>query len=245
MRTLPARAETFPFDPAGLHAVLFAHYGPSHWWPGETPFEVMVGAVLTQNTAWRNVEKAIANLKASSLLSVEGIHGLSPEELARLIRPAGYYNVKAARLKNLVTLITRDFGASLERLFMLSDSDLRLALLGVNGIGRETADSICCYAANRLVFVVDAYTKRILSRHGVIGPGADYEEVRALFEGSLPRNLGVYKDLHAHLVYVGKDYCRAKRVRCGDCPLGGPGCLPIPAGDGSLRPQAGAPGSPE
>lgn len=218
MRTPPAGSEA-RFDPVRLHARLLEHYGPSGWWPGETPLEVMAGAVLTQNTAWKNVEKAISNLKAASLMDVEGLHRADEGTLADIIRPSGYYNVKAARLRNLAAMIAREFGGSLDRLFSLEDAELRARLLAVNGIGRETADSICCYAAHRLFFVVDAYTRRILSRHGVIQYDEDYEKIRSLFEDALPRRIDVYKDLHAHLVFVGKDHCRARVPGCGGCPL--------------------------
>ncbi|HOS96025.1 MAG TPA: endonuclease III domain-containing protein [Deltaproteobacteria bacterium] len=218
---IPAARSRHPFDPAALHRILLNHYGPSGWWPGESPFEVMVGAVLTQNTAWTNVEKAIANLKAASLLDVVAIHATPSDRLAAHLRPSGYYNIKARRLKNLADMIMGSFDGSLERLFALDARDLRGILLEVNGIGKETADSICCYAAGKLVFVVDAYTRRILSRHGIINGDAGYDDVQQLFEGSLGPDLGAYKDLHAHLVYIGKDYCRSRNPMCGECPLKG------------------------
>jgi endonuclease-3 related protein len=218
MKKRPARSKP-SFDPSDLHRILSGHYGPSGWWPGETPFEVMVGAMLTQNTAWTNVEKAIANLKAASLMDVAAIHGAPVERLSALLIPSGYYNIKARRLRNLVDMVVVSFGGSLERLFSLDAPDLRAKLLEVNGIGKETADSICCYAAGKLVFVVDAYTRRILSRHGVIDGDAGYDDMQALFEGSLISSLEVYKDLHAHMVYIGKDYCRTKNPRCEECPL--------------------------
>jgi len=201
--------------------VLSGHYGPSGWWPGETPFEVMVGAVLTQNTAWNNVEKAIANLKAASLLDMDALHKTPLDTLAGHLRPSGYYNVKARRLRNLVDMIAASFDGSLDRLFALDADDLRATLLAVNGIGKETADSICCYAAGKLVFVVDAYTRRILSRHGIIGGDAGYDDIQDLFESALSPDLDVYRDLHAHLVFIGKDYCRSRTPRCGECPLKG------------------------
>lgn len=179
----------------------------------------MVGAVLTQNTAWTNVEKAIANLKAASLMDVAAIHEAPFERLSALLIPSGYYNIKARRLRNLVDMVVDSFGGSLDRLFSLEAPDLRAKLLEVNGIGKETADSICCYAAGKLVFVVDAYTRRILGRHGVIDGDAGYDDMQSLFEGSLISSLEVYKDLHAHIVYIGKDYCRSRDPRCGECPL--------------------------
>ncbi len=196
-------------------------YGPSGWWPGETPLEIAVGAVLTQNTAWTNVEKAIALLKEHSMLDVRRIHSARPETLASLIRPSGYYNLKSARLKNLMQVIMELCAGDVEAFFSRGLHDLRSVLLAVNGIGKETADSICCYAADKITFVVDAYTRRILSRHGMAEEQADYETVRQLFEASLPRDLTVYKDLHAYLVFVGKDFCRKSGPRCESCPLKG------------------------
>lgn len=207
------------FDPFSLHRVLFDHYGPSGWWPGETPFEVAVGAILTQNTAWTNVEKAITNLKAASLLEPEKIDALGEQDLARLIRPAGYFNVKARRLKNFIHSVMEYSSGDLGLFFDRDAPALRSALLEVNGIGYETADSICCYAAGKPVFVVDAYTRRILVRHGLVPESAGYEDIRMLFESGLPADLAVYKDLHAHIVFTGKDYCRKRNPECGQCPL--------------------------
>lgn len=218
MKIPPARSERV-FDPSSLHRILFTHYGPSGWWPGETPFEVMVGAVLTQNTAWTNVEKAIANLKKASLMDVWSIDLARPEDLAVHLRPSGYFNIKAQRLKNLVHMIASRFAGDLGMLFSLDTHTMRSALLSVNGIGMETADSICCYAAEKTIFVVDAYTRRILSRHGIISERADYDHIRALFEAGLPQDLAVYRDLHAHLVFIGKDYCRPRTPACDSCPL--------------------------
>lgn len=220
MKNRPARSEN-GFDPAYLHRILLKHYGPSGWWPGETPFEVMAGAVLTQNTAWTNVEKAIANLRNASLMSPDAIYRTPHEELASHLRPSGYYNIKARRLKNLVDMVMESFQGSLDILFSLDAKELREVLLQVNGIGKETADSICCYAAGKPVFVVDAYTRRMLSRHGIVDHDAGYDDLQVLFESSLPPDLEVYKDLHAHIVFVGKDYCRARDPRCGECPLKG------------------------
>jgi len=220
MKRRPAKTEP-PLAPAHLYAVLSGHYGPSGWWPGETPLEVMVGAVLTQNTAWTNVEKAIANLKAASLLDMDALHKTPLDTRAGHLRPSGYYNVKARRLRNLVDMIAASFDGSLDRLFALDADDLRATLLAVNGVGKETADSICCYAAGKLVFVVDAYTRRILSRHGIISGDAGYDDIQDLFENALSPDLDVYRDLHAHLVFIGKDYCRSRTPRCGECPLRG------------------------
>lgn len=207
------------FNPFALYAALRRHFGPSGWWPGESPLEVAVGAVLTQNTAWSNVEKAIDNLKAGGMLDAHRIHLADTGMLASLIRPSGYYNLKAARLKNLIRVILDISSGDADSFFNSPPDHLREVLLGINGIGKETADSICCYAANVPVFVVDAYTKRILSRHGVIDAAAGYDEVRMLFEQGLPQDLSVYKDLHAYLVFIGKDYCRPRNPLCSECPL--------------------------
>jgi endonuclease-3 related protein len=181
----------------------------------------MVGAVLTQNTAWTNVEKAIINLKSASLMDVAAIDNAQVPYLASLIRPSGYYNIKTLRLKNLVHMIMTSHSGDLDALFSLELQKLRTELLGVSGIGKETADSICCYAAEKCIFVVDAYTKRILLRHGIIAEHAGYDEIQSLFEAGLPRKLAVYKDIHAHIVFIGKDYCKTKKPRCDACPLNG------------------------
>lgn len=200
-----------------MYDLMFERFGPQHWWPGETPFEVAVGAVLTQNTSWANVEKAIVNLKAADRLSAERIHELEREELAALIRPAGYFNVKAKRLKNFVDWLVVNYG-DMEGLEGISTPRLREELLAVNGVGRETADSILLYALNREIFVVDAYTGRIASRHGLIDPEADYEQLRELFESNLPADVQLYNEYHALLVCVGKEFCKP-RPKCEACPL--------------------------
>lgn len=207
------------FDPNYLYEILSDFYGPSGWWPGDTPLEIMIGAVLTQNTAWKNVEKAIESLKSLNMLDIGKLHAAEPEELASLIRSSGYFNIKAIRLKNLISRIMEDSSGDLDEFLSQDMTVLRSSLLAVNGIGKETADSICCYAAGKEIFVVDAYTKRILARHGVIEDHRAYDDVRSLFESSLPRDVRVYKDLHAYLVFVGKDFCRKTSPRCTDCPL--------------------------
>jgi endonuclease III related protein len=168
-----------------------------------------------------NVEKAILNLKKHDMLDLGRLHRLDEAALASLIRSSGYYNIKARRLKNLVHTIMAAAQGDLARFLNLEASILREILLGVNGIGKETADSICCYAGGKTVFVVDAYTKRILVRHKVAGERAEYDEIKLLFEQGLPRDLTVYKDLHAYLVFVGKEHCRPKNPRCSGCPLEG------------------------
>ena len=198
---------------------MLAACGPQGWWPAETPFEVVVGAILTQNTAWKNVERAIENLKRDGLLSPEALAAVETERLAEVIRPAGYYRVKAARLKNFIVMLTRDFGGDLDALFSLSTASLREAVLGVSGIGPETADSIVLYAAGRPVFVVDAYTARILFRHGLIDADATYDDIQSLLAESLAEDVEMFKEYHALLVAVGKRHCKRAAPQCRGCPL--------------------------
>ncbi len=201
-----------------IYELLLAAYGPQHWWPGETPFEMMVGAVLTQNTNWKNVEKAIANLRSRGLLSPEALHRLRPAELAELIRPAGYYNIKAKRLGNLVRFLVEEFAGDLGAMRRLSAGELRERLLSVNGVGRETADSIALYALEKPTFVVDAYTARVMHRHGLIDETADYDEIKETFESNLPLDAKMFNEYHGLIVRVGKLHCR-KRPVCEGCPL--------------------------
>lgn len=208
--------------PTCLHAYrdLLAHYGPQHWWPGETPFEVMVGAVLTQNTAWTNVERAIANLKAADALNCADILALADAELAALIRPAGYFNVKAARLKALCRFLAERGVAERPQDLAGQGSlaELRRDLLAVHGVGEETADSILLYALDQPSFVVDAYTRRAYTRLGLLTGAEAYRDIQRLFEDHLPRELALYNEYHALIVRLGKDHCRPK-PRCADCPL--------------------------
>ena len=197
---------------------LLAAYGPQHWWPGDSALEVVIGAVLTQNTNWRNVEKALDNLREAQLMSVTALHALSNEELAEFIRPAGYYRVKARRLKNLIDRIVDDFDGSLEKLFALGKQDLRDTLLGVNGIGPETADSIVLYAAKLPIFVIDAYTARVLKRHGWIDFDADYHVMQDRFHYEMIEDAALYNEYHALIVRVGKEHCKTK-PQCDGCPL--------------------------
>ncbi|MEA2102163.1 MAG: endonuclease III domain-containing protein, partial [Thermodesulfobacteriota bacterium] len=210
---------TDSFDPLDLYHVLFKAYGPSLWWPGDSPFEIMLGAVLTQNTAWTNVEKAIENLRTHDMLGLDAIHHADLDDLAALIRPSGYYNIKAGRIRNLTQKIVQVSQGRLDEFFSMDLDMLRSTLLDVKGVGKETADSICCYAADKQIFVIDAYTRRILERHKVIDASWGYDDIRQLFEQGLPRDLGVYKDLHAYMVFLGKDYCRKKMPCCDGCPL--------------------------
>ena len=198
---------------------LFSAFGHQHWWPGDTAFEVIVGAILTQNTAWTNVEKAIRNLKKAKLLNPKRLHDLSHAELAQHIRPAGYFNIKAKRLKHFLNYLFDNYGGSLNRMFKKRTDALRRELLEVNGIGPETADSILLYAGNHPVFVVDAYTKRIFSRHQVIKADADYHDVQEIFMKNLPHDMKMFNEYHALIVKTGKDFCRTKKPLCNKCPL--------------------------
>ncbi len=194
------------------------HFGPQHWWPGDTRLEIIVGAVLTQNTNWKNVERAIANLKDQGLLSIQALASATVPQLAQAIRPAGYYNIKARRLKNLIDFIVSRQGGDLSFLLKEALGPLRKGLLGVKGVGPETADSILLYGADRPVFVVDAYTHRILYRHGMAGEQATYNELQTLFVDHLPDDPALFNEFHALIVRTGKDYCR-KRPLCKVCPL--------------------------
>jgi endonuclease-3 related protein len=198
---------------------LVAAFGPQRWWPGESPFEVMVGAVLVQNTAWRNVERAINNLREADLLEPGPLYALPADELAELIRPAGYYQVKARRLRNLLRLVVEVYDCSLEAMFSTDLATLRQQLLSVHGIGPETADAILLYAGGLPTFVVDTYAHRVLARHGWIGYDASYDEIKEMFEASLPADAALYNEYHALLVRVGKDYCKRSTPKCDGCPL--------------------------
>lgn len=201
-----------------IYQRLLARFGPQHWWPGDTPLEIMVGAVLTQNTNWENVEKAIANLKAADLLDLQRLAELPTSLLAELIRPSGYYNLKAVRLHNLLRAITAEHD-SLDSFFAADRETLREQLLAIKGIGPETADSILLYAAEKPTFVIDAYTHRLLLRHDLIWEESDYHEMQELFLASLPEEVALFNEYHALIVRVGKEYCRKSRPRCGECPL--------------------------
>ncbi len=197
---------------------LFRRYGPRHWWPAETPFEVCVGAILTQNTSWVNVEKAIANLKRAKLLSPRALRDIPVERLAEVIRPAGFFNVKAKRLKGFIDWLFTCCDGSLERLFAGEWRSLREELLAVPGIGPETCDAILLYAGGKPSFVVDAYTRRLFAGLGLIREGAGYEELRSLFMENLPADPVLFNEYHALIVEHGKEHCR-KRPRCAGCSL--------------------------
>jgi endonuclease-3 related protein len=201
-----------------LYDRLYARFGAQGWWPGHGRFEIIVGAILTQNTNWANVEKAIANLRNAGVLTPKQLVALEPQRLAELIRPAGYFNVKARRLRHFLEWLFGRFDGDVDSAAALSTHGLRDELLAVKGIGPETADSICLYAFEKPVFVVDAYTARILGRHGMIWPQAGYEEIREFFESHLPRDVQLYNEFHALLVRLGKTYCKPRPL-CSGCPL--------------------------
>ena len=203
-----------------IYNILYKVYGPRNWWPADTPFEVIVGAILTQNTSWNNVEKAIANLKANNGLTPGKLKKMSKNKLASLIKPCGYYNIKATRLKHFIEYLVKNYGGSLKKFFSNSTPNIREKLLAINGIGPETADSILLYAANRPAFVVDAYTKRILEKQGLIKSNATYEQIQRLFEDNLPKSSRLFNEYHALIVQHGKEVCR-KRPICSACVLHG------------------------
>ena len=238
-----------------IYRKLSRAWGRQHWWPAETPFEVIVGAILTQNTSWTNVERAMANLRSAAVLTVEGIRQLPLPKLEVLVRPSGYFRQKARRLKNFVAFLDARYGGSLEQMFAAPTEQLRAELLSQNGIGPETADSILLYAGNHEIFVVDAYTRRILERHLTVRAGAKYDVIRNLIEHALQREqpveshrpdlqarpraheasamstaqrsplAQVYNEMHGLLVQVGKYYCLKQQPKCEVCPLGS--MLPI------------------
>ncbi len=198
---------------------LYAHFGPQNWWPGETPLEVMVGAVLTQNTNWTNVEKAIGNLKDGGQLSFSNLQDMPLELLAEQIRPSGYYNIKASRLKNLLQMIVDEYEGELEFLFADSLESSRENLLKVKGVGPETADSILLYAAGKPVFVIDTYTHRVFSRHQLVEEENDYYTLQQEFMDSLPEDVPLFNEYHALIVAVAKEFCKKTNPRCNECPL--------------------------
>jgi len=201
-----------------VYRQLDRHFGPLNWWPGETPFEVAVGAILTQNTSWKNVETAISRLKNADLLTPQALQNAKEQEVALLIRPSGYYNLKTKRVKNFVGFLMDTYNGSMSRMFQEDMWPLRRNLLEIKGIGEETADSILLYAGNKPIFVVDAYTRRIFTRHGIPMDTWKYGEIQTLFMQYLPEEVGVYNQYHALIVNAGKHYCRKIPV-CERCPL--------------------------
>jgi endonuclease-3 related protein len=201
-----------------MYERLYGYFGDLHWWPATDPFEVMVGAILTQNTAWTNVEKAIKALRAKNILTPAALSCIPEDELAEIIKPSGYYHLKAQRLKSFVRFFVDKYSASVEAMKAEEVPRLRDKLLGVRGVGPETADSILLYACQKPVFVCDSYSKRILHRHGMIGDDTDYPAIQTLFMDHLPSDVRLFNQFHAMIVNTGKCFCR-KAPHCADCPL--------------------------
>lgn len=201
-----------------IYKRLFEYFGPQGWWPADDPFEVVVGAILTQNTGWGNVENAIENLKKEGLLNPTSLYRLPVERLASIIRPSGYYNIKAKRLKAFLELLFKGYSGDLDLIFKEETFKLRERLLSIKGIGEETADSILLYAGGRPIFVVDSYTKRILSLHNIISSELSYRDVQQIFMKALPHNAQLFNEYHALIVGVGKEFCKNKPL-CERCPL--------------------------
>jgi len=199
--------------------MLYKRYGPQGWWPGDSKLECILGAVLTQNTSWTNAEKAILNLKKENIVGIKKLASVSTQALASLIRPSGYYNQKAIKIKRVLSFVTENYGGSLKRMFDEETRELRSKLLTINGIGPETADTILLYAGHKPVFVIDTYTYRVLSRHGLVPEYTTYEEIQELFTDTIPEDTAVYNEYHALLVRVGKEYCRKRSPACDGCPL--------------------------
>jgi len=222
---IPEKQDGHSADPvtsslSDLFEMMNHHFGDLHWWPGESPLEVIIGAVLTQNTAWRNVEKAIRNLKEQQYIDIERILQADPDKVADLIRPAGFFRLKTERLRNLLFFIKKDYKGNLDWMFDEDTWILREKLLQIKGIGEETADSILLYAGGKAVFVIDAYTRRVLLRHHLIHEGMKYGELQSFFMNHLSRDAALYNQYHALFVELGKSFC-TKVPQCDDCPLMG------------------------
>lgn len=202
-------------EPLSLFEYLLQTLGPQRWWPGDSPLEIAIGAILTQNTNWNNVKKAIDNLKKHNLLDLDKLLSIPLSDLESLIKPAGYFRIKARRLKEFLNGL-KSFGG-FEKIKYKHITEIRDKLLRIKGIGHETADSIILYSLNLPVFVIDTYTKRILNRHG-ISPGKTYEDYRLWFESKLPRDSYIFNEFHALLVSIGKNYCKRK-PNCQNCPV--------------------------
>ncbi len=212
-KTLEINKSLYP-----IYKKLLNEFGTQHWWPAKTKFEVIIGAILTQNTSWQNVEKAILNLKRKKLLNPKNIRDVDIATLAGHIKPSGYYNIKAKRIKNFVNWFHINFDSSISRMSKAPLYDLRKGLLSVNGIGPETADSILLYAVQKPVFVVDAYTRRIFFRHKLISQDASYEQIQSFFQNSLATDTELFNEYHALIVKLAKTYCK-KTPECNRCPL--------------------------
>jgi len=202
-----------------IYQSLSEYFGPLDWWPAETPFEVVIGAILTQNTAWTNVEKAIHNLKQAGALTPRGIAALQLAQLEQLIRPSGFFRQKAIRLQGFARHLIDDWNGDLDQMCGGPLDEARARLLVVPGIGPETADSILLYAAGRPSFVVDAYTRRIFERVGLLQGNESYDQIRALFMGNLPADADLFNEYHAQVVGLAKTCCLKREPKCGGCPL--------------------------
>ncbi len=213
------KEKPLPAKLTDIYNRLYAHFGPQHWWPAENPFEVMIGAILTQNTAWSNVEKAIANLKRKKLLSPQKIERVHARHLAVLIKSSGFYNEKAKKLKAFIKFLIGFCGGDINKLYPNGTEVLRKEFLKIKGIGEETADSILLYALNKPIFVVDAYTKRIFIRHRLISEDATYGEIQKFFMNNIPKRVKLFNEYHALIVQAGKNYCKKNNPLCEICPL--------------------------
>lgn len=203
-----------------IYQILLNKFGHQNWWPADTRDEIIIGAILTQSVNWQNVDKALNNLKQNSLLSLEALHNATAEDIAPLIIPTLYYNVKARKLKNFSDFLYGNYEGDLDKLLSLPLPELRKVVLSINGIGEETADCILLYAANKLSFVIDAYTKRIFHRLGYTDSNISYGHLQKFITEIIPLELDLYQDFHAQLVMLGKDFCKPK-PKCEECPLGG------------------------
>lgn len=201
-----------------IYNKLESHFGPQNWWPADTPFEVIIGAILTQNTSWKNVERAISNLKKEGVLNPKEIYEIPNEKLESLIQPSGFYKIKTKRLKHFIDFLFEKYDGDLDRLLSLEPVELREELLGINGIGKETADSIMLYAGDLPSFVVDAYTRRVFERLGILPKNAEYDEIKQQFEDNLPKDAKIYNEFHALIVVLAKGICKKKPI-CGKCPI--------------------------
>lgn len=201
-----------------IYRLLYRHFGKRNWWPADSPFEVMVGAILTQNTAWTNVEKAMRNLKQESMLSPGKLYKQPVSVIAKLIRPSGFYNQKAKRLKLMVEYLITEYNGDIDAMCKKELAALRSELLSLNGIGRETADSIILYACNKPIFVVDSYTYRVFNRHGLLDEQTGYDDIQQMFMDNLDHDPGMFNEYHALIVELAKNFCKARPL-CEGCPL--------------------------
>lgn len=204
---------------SSIYEALYNRYGPQYWWPADSALECIIGAILTQNTTWKNVEKAIGNLKQSGLISVDSLNNIKTETLAEFIRPSGYYYQKALKIKHFIDYVVTSYSGNLEHLLDEQIDTLREKLLELKGIGPETADSIILYAAKKPIFVIDAYTHRILSRHNLVPDETSYQEMQELFMDSLPEDRNIFNEYHALIVKTAKEHCTKRNPDCSSCPL--------------------------